>query len=110
MVRTLTFVTLLALLAGLAVGFFVAEARASADSPGVAGRPDPVIEKKVALYVARYALDEGEAGEVRAALVEYDRSLLDLLRQVRSWHREDFRALSDEANARIDAVLRGKDR
>jgi hypothetical protein len=110
MVRTLTWVTLLALLAGLALGFFVAEARATTDPVGVAARPDPVIEKKVALYVARYGLDEGEAREVRAALVEYDRSLLDLLRKLRGSHKDDFKRLSDRADQRIDGVLKGKDR
>jgi hypothetical protein len=110
MVRTLTYVTLLALLAGLALGFFVAEARATASTTAAPGATDPVIETKVALYTARYGLDEPAAREIRAVLVEYDRSLLDLLRRLRTRHQEDFRALSETANTRIDAILQGKAR
>jgi hypothetical protein len=110
MARTLTLVALLALLAGVAVGFFVAEARAVGAAPGAAPLPDPVVERKVEMYAQRYGLDAEGAREVRYALEEYDRGLLDLLRRLRVRHREDFQALSDRANARIDAVLKGRGR
>ena len=110
MVRTLTFVALLALLAGLAVGFFVSEARATGATVAAGPDADPVIERKLEMYVARYALGREEAREVRSALEEYDRGLLDLMRKLRSKHREEFQALADRANARIDAVLKGPGR
>jgi len=106
MVRILTFVSVLALLAGSALGWFVAEARATT---GAVAAPtiDPIVEGKVRLYEARYALDQGTTQEIRAALKDYDQGLLDLLRQLRQKHKDDFKSLSDRANARIDAALKG---
>ena len=108
MVRILTFVSILALLAGSALGWFVAEARAGAGT-GTAATPsiDPVVEGKVRLYEARYALDAGATQEIRSALSDYDQGLIDLLNQLRQKHRDAFKTLSDRANARIDAALRG---
>jgi hypothetical protein len=109
-VRTLTWVAALALLAGLAVGFFVSEARAVATPAAAPRSADPVVERKVEMYATRYDLSREEVREVRTAIEEYDRGLLDLLRQLRARHRDEFKALSDRANARIDAVLSGKRR
>lgn len=104
MVRTLSYVALLALVAGLAVGVFVAEVFATARTAEPTRR-DPVVEQKVRLYVARYGLSDTEADAVRAALRDYDQAVLDLLRRVRAQHREEFQALSERADARIRAVL-----
>jgi uncharacterized protein YneF (UPF0154 family) len=109
MVRILTIVSVLALLAGLSIGFFVSEARATArvaSSPAI----DPVLERKVDDYVTRYGLDAASTQEIRAALKDYDQGLLDLLRQLRQRHKDDFKALSDRANARIDQALQGRPR
>ncbi len=108
MVRTLTVVALLALLAGLSVGFFVAEAKgvgASADAP-----VDPVLEGKVRMYREYYDLGPTEVEEVRSALREYDQRLADLLRQLRTQHQEQFKSLADHANERIQRVLSDRSR
>ncbi len=108
MVRTLTIVALLALLAGLSVGFFVAEAKgvgASSDAP-----VDPVLEGKVRMYREYYDLGPAQVEEVRMTLREYDQRLADLLRQLRSQHQEQFKALADEANERIQKVLSNRPR
>jgi len=108
MVRTLTIVALLALLAGLSVGFFVAEAQGigtSADAP-----TDPVLEGKVRMYREYYDLDPTAVEQVRTALREYDQRLADLLRQLRIEHQEQFKALADHANERIQRVLSNRPR
>ena len=107
MVRTLTIVALLALLAGLSVGFFVAEAQGI----GSSGAPtDPVLEGKVRLYREDYNLGPEAVEEVRTALREYDQRLADLLRQLRIQHQEQFKALADHANERIQWVLSNRPR
>lgn len=108
MVRTLTIVALLALLAGLSVGFFVAEAKGvggSADAPA-----DPVLEGKVRMYREYYDLGPAEVDEVRTTLREYDQRLADLLRQLRTQHQEQFKSLADHANERIQKVLQNRPR
>ncbi len=105
MVRTLTIVTLLALVAGLSVGFFVAEVRATTRPSSTSTPTDPVVEQRVQDYVRFYDLAPAQADEVRAALKEYDQGLLNLLNRLRVQHREDFKALSDRADARIRAAL-----
>ena len=107
MVRILTFVSVLALLAGSALGWFVAEAGATAAPASAPAAIDGLLEGKVRLYEARYALDHDTTQEIRSALKDYDQGLLDLLRQLRQKHKDDFKALSDRANARIDAALKG---
>ncbi|MCC7137879.1 MAG: hypothetical protein IT460_05555 [Planctomycetes bacterium] len=104
MVRTLSYVALLALVAGLAVGVFVSEVFATARTPEPT-RTDPVVEQKVQLYVARYGLGDAEADAVRGALRDYDQAVLDLLRRLRTQHRDEFQTLSERADARIRAVL-----
>ncbi len=105
MVRTLTIVTLLALVAGLSVGFFVAEVSATARPVATTTPVDPVVEQRVLDYVRFYDLAPAQADEVRAALKEYDQGLLNLLNRLRVQHRDDFKALSDRADARIRGVL-----
>jgi hypothetical protein len=110
-VRTLTLVSILTLVAGLAVGFFVAEARAVARRQPETAPVDPVIEQRVQLYEQYFSLDGAQSAEVRAALREYNQGLLDLLRRLRVQHRDDFKALSDRADARINAAVgRNRDR
>lgn len=108
MVRTLTIVALLALLAGLSVGFFVAEAQGIGASAGAPA--DPVLEGKVRMYREYYDLGPEAVEEVRTALREYDQRLADLLRQLRIQHQEQFKALADHANERIQRVLANRPR
>ena len=57
MIRTLTLVSVLALAAGLAMGFFVAEARVK-PAPSTSSMPsNPALEAKVLAYVKAYDLD-----------------------------------------------------
>ncbi len=106
MVRTLTIVALLALLAGLSMGFFVAKAK---DRTGAA-EPAPVdaaLEAKVDTYRQYYSLTADQTQAIRSALQEYDQGLLDLLRNLRVLHKEEFKALADRADGRITNVLAG---
>lgn len=109
MIRTLTIVTLLTLIAGLCVGYFVAEVRASGRGGDVPAATDPVVEQRVADYVRYYGLSPAQTDQVRAALTEYDQSLLTLLSRLRAQHRDEFKALSDRADERIRAVIGGDD-
>lgn len=104
MVRILTFVALLALFAGGSLGFFVANARDKAED-GLPAMVDPVLERKVEQYQQTYSLSAGRAAEVRAALKAYDQKLSDLLRRLRQTNAQDFKALADEANARVQSVI-----
>jgi hypothetical protein len=107
MIRTLTFVALLALVAGVTVGFFVAEMRAagpSVEAPTI----DPVLEQKVQLYVTSYSLSSSGAEEIRSALKDYNQGVLDLLRHLRAQNPTGFKDLSDRVNARIDGVINRK--
>ena len=110
MIRTLTWVSCLALLAGLAVGFFVSECRASGASSVAAAPVDPKIEEKVRAYVEHYDLSPSKAAEIRTIFLDYDRSVLDLLRRLRAQHPDDFRALFNKANERIEHVISPKSR
>ena len=107
MIRTLTLVTLLALVAGLAMGFFVAEARAkAAPTPSAA---NPVVESKVATYKAVYPeLTPAELQQIRLALLDYDGELQATFRRLRASHADEFVNLAKEANRKIGAVLEGK--
>jgi hypothetical protein len=107
MIRTLTYVALLALVAGAAVGFFVAEMRAagpSVEAPTI----DPVVELKVSQYVSSYGLSSSEAEQIRLALKDYNQGVLDLLRHLRAQNSKGFKELSDLANSRIDSVINRK--
>lgn len=102
MVRTLTLVACLTLLAGLSLGFLAAEAnRALPNDPP----QSPALERRVQDYRNAYSLSEDKTARVRDALREYDQRLLDLYRKLRVTHREEFKALSDEANRAIEAVI-----
>ncbi len=106
MVRTLTVVALLALLAGLSMGFFVAKAK----DPASGAEPAPVdaaLESKVDTYRQYYSLTRDQTQAIRSALQEYDQGLLDLLRNLRVLHKDEFKALADRADGRITNVLAG---
>jgi hypothetical protein len=103
MIRTLLLVTLLTLAAGVALGFFVADA--GIVRPSSAAPADPVLDAKVKMYVEYYGLSDDKAIEIRSALREYDQRLADLLRRLRAIHEDEFRALADGATARIQAIL-----
>ena len=104
MVRILTLVALLALFAGGSLGFFVANARDRAEA-GLPGPVDPVLERKVEQYQQTYSLSAEGTAEIRATLKAYDQKLADLLRRLRQTNARDFKALADEANARVEAVI-----
>lgn len=107
MIRTLTLVSVLALVAGLAMGFFVAEARVK---PAPSTPSNLVLEAKVLAYVKAYDLDPERTQVVRMALAEYDQKLQDLFRRLRASHHEEFEALAKEANRKIRSVLEPKKR
>jgi hypothetical protein len=44
---------------------------------------------------------------VRSALKAYDQKLSDLIRRLRQTNTKDFKALADEADTRIEAVISG---
>ena len=71
---------------------------------------DPVLEGKVRMYREYYDLGPEAVEEVRTALREYDQRLADLLRQLRIQHQEQFKALADQANERIQRVLSNRPR
>ena len=104
MIRTLTLVSVLALVAGLAMGFFVAEARAK-NAPSTAAPVNPVIEAKVAAYVTAFNLAPAPAQQIRLALLDYDERILAIFRKLRADHQEEFRHLAEGANEKIKAVL-----
>jgi hypothetical protein len=105
MIRTLTVVACFTLLAGLAMGFFVAQAKSAADRATPASGLDPVLERKVALYAQHYGLSAEETARVRSTLREYDVRLQDLLRQLRARHQEEFRALAERTDAQMREIL-----
>src|SRR5262245_19634719 len=102
MIRTLTLVTLLALLAGAAVGFFVSQCHAAGATVSAPPESDPVVEEKVRQYADAYALSTADAADIRVALKDYNQGLLDLLRHLRVEHSKEFKDLSEKANTRID--------
>ena len=104
MIRTLTLVSVLALVAGVAMGFFIASA---ADRPAVAGKPPSpaVLDAKVKTYVDEFGLSAPDEQEIRATLMEYDQHIADVFRRLQQQHRDEFKALVERANARIEAVV-----
>jgi len=104
MIRTLTLVSLLTLLAGASLGFFVAECRAS--GPTVSAAPiDPALEARVEEYVTTYRLSSTDADEVRAAIRDLNRGVVDRLHWLRQKDGEYFTNLHARAQSRIDAVI-----
>jgi hypothetical protein len=105
MIRTLTLVSVLALIAGVAMGFFIASAaeRTAAGSP--ASSANSAVEAKVRAYTNEFGLTAADGDEIRATYLEYDRRIADVFSRLRQQHKDEFRALTDRANARIHAVL-----
>ncbi len=103
MIRTLSIVAVMTLVAGLAMGFFVAEAAMNAKAPPAA--PDPRLEQRVAQYQAAYGLSADETSRIREALREHDQGLLDLYRRLHLEHSKEFGALKARADLTIQAVL-----
>jgi hypothetical protein len=104
MIRTLTFVALLALLAGLAVGFFFAEVHAA----GPAASPSPIdskLEQRVQEYVTANGLSPAGADEVRSAIRDFERSVLDHMHRLRAKHADEFEKIHKRAQERIDAAI-----
>jgi hypothetical protein len=105
MIRTLTLVSVLALVAGVAMGFFIASA---AERPTSTTRPSataPGLDAKVKTYVDGFGLSAADEQEIRATLMEYDQRIADVFRRLQQQHGDEFKALVQRANARIDAVL-----
>ena len=108
MIRTLTLVSVLALVAGVAMGFFIASAAdLSSTDPSTAGRPPAtsLLDTQVKGYVDRLGLSPVDEQEVRATLMEYDQRIADVFRRLQQQHRDEFKALTERANARINAVV-----
>ena len=107
MVRTLTFLSVLTLLAGIAVGLFAGQVLGGRKVKGERRR-DPYVEAQVQAYVERYGLDEAKTEQVRAILNEFRQDVERAYGVLRAKHPEDFRALSEKANARMKALLEGR--
>ena len=105
MIRTLTIVAALALAAGLAMGFFVAEARAKGPAPTPPA--NPVLEFKVESYRAQYDLTPEETHLIRLSLLKYDERLRTTFQKLRDSHAAEFRGIADSANKEIKAILDG---
>ena len=103
MIRTLTIVAVLALAAGLAMGFFVAEARSKGPEPTPPA--NPVLENKVDNYRATYDLTPEETHHLRLALLKYDEGLRAFFRRLRDSHAIEFKGMAESANKEIQAVL-----
>lgn len=81
MIRTLTFVFVLALLGGAAVGFFAKETIGRPDVPApFSHAADPRIEERLTLYRKVFHLDDAAIAELRAAHQEYYRALEEVVR------------------------------
>jgi hypothetical protein len=80
-IRTLTFVFVLALLGGAAVGFFAKETvgRPGAPAP-FSHAADPRIEQRLDLYRKVFHLDDAAIAELRAAHQEYYRAIEEVVR------------------------------
>ena len=104
MIRTLTFVALLALVAGAAVGFFIAEVHAA----GPSASPAPIdlkLEQRVQEYVAANDLSPAGADEIRSAIRDFERGVLDHIHRLRAKHADEFEEIHRRAQKRIDAAI-----
>jgi hypothetical protein len=80
-IRTLTFVFVLALLGGAAVGFFAKDALVRNVAPAPFSRAaDPKIDKRLEAYRDIYHLDDAALRDLRAAHEEYYRAIDDIVR------------------------------
>jgi len=80
-IRTLTFVFVLALLGGGAVGFFAKDALVLEPAPPPFSRAaDPKIDRRLEGYRQVYQLDDAALREVRAAHEDYYRAIDDVVR------------------------------
>ena len=106
MIRTLTLVSVLALIAGVAMGFFIASAAERTTSPGApASAADRMFDAKVKGYVDEFGLAPADAEEIKATLMEYDRRIADVFQRLHQQHKDEFRVLVERANKRIGDVL-----
>jgi hypothetical protein len=110
MIRTFSLVVLLTLLAGAAMGFFVAHAAAREAIPQTGDGVDLVIEHKVRAYREGFRLTSAQEQEVREAFREYDARLAALFRRCQREHQAEFEALARTANERIEKVTRQAER
>jgi hypothetical protein len=104
MVRTLTLLSVLTLLAGVSVGLFAGQVFGGRHEKERLAL-DPYVEKQVRAYVERYGLDDARTEQVRAVLVEYRADLDRLYGVLRAKHQDEFRPLAEKANARMKSVL-----
>jgi hypothetical protein len=105
MIRTLTLVSVLALIAGVAMGFFIASAAERTAAPTQVSSADRIFDAKVQAYVDGFGLAPADAAEIRSTLLEYDQRIADVFRRLHQQHQDEFKALVERANARIGAVL-----
>lgn len=108
MLRTLTFVSILVLLAGAAAGLFAGYSwarRSDQPDPRSVVGVGPALEAKVRDFVEYYRLSPEKAQAVREVLLRYDDGLMALMQRLHEEHREDFRSLSREADDRIREIV-----
>lgn len=109
MVPRLRTIAILMLLAGLSLGVFTARAlRAFSTTDLLQDRQtsgNARIEQLVTLYAEEFDLDALASSQVRDELTRYDQALNKLYWQLRQDHKDQFRALHEEASRRIEEVL-----
>ena len=105
MIRTLTLVSVLALIAGVAMGFFIASAAERTSVAAPVSSADRAVETRVQGYVDSFGLTPADAGEIRATLMEYNRRIADVFQRLHQQHKDEFKALVERANKRIGDVL-----
>ncbi len=112
MTPSLRTVSILMLLAGIALGVFTARAlRAMGPGDlltGPARDPNPKIEMLVDLYRREYHLDDTRTDQVRQELQRFDQKVGALIWELRQQNADKFRGLFDEASRRIGEVLEPK--
>ena len=109
MVPRLRTVAILLLLAGLALGVFTSRALRALRTGDLLGDPtqlnSPQIEQLVDTYQRAYQLDAREADEIRQELKRYDRSVRDLVWELRQQNADRFDGLLEESTGRIARLL-----
>jgi hypothetical protein len=108
MIPRLRTIAFLMLLAGLSLGIFTSRAlRAMGgdDDAGPRYRIGQQIELRLAFYRDEYGLNPQQLDRIEQELRGYERSVDDLIWQLRVENADKFQALREGTEARIQAVL-----
>jgi len=105
MLHSLRTVAVLMLIAGVCMGVFASTLMAN-KRPTVRPTLDHKIEERVKAYRDLYSLDVGTTDMVRRELQRHRRELRDLLLTLRKRHQEEFSALVQKTESRIEDILK----